>query len=86
MAPSLQSMSGVLPIFLQMIHKSTDWKDKIYRLYAKNYTTTSARLPSMAFYPEYLGMQMPIMQLFKVQNCNLNAQLLETASQESFID
>ena len=45
-----------------------------------------ARLPSMAFYPEYLGMQMPIMQLPKVQNCNLNAQLLETASQESFID
>ena len=40
----------------------------------------------MAFYPEYLGMQMPIMQLSKVQNFNLNAQLLETASQESFID
>ena len=40
----------------------------------------------MAFYPEYLGMQMPIMQLPKVQNFYLNAQLLETASQESFID
>ena len=39
----------------------------------------------MAFYPEYLGMQMPVMQLPKVQNCNLNAQLLETASEESFI-
>ena len=40
----------------------------------------------MAIYPEYLGMQMPVIQLPKVLNCNLNAQLLETASQESFID
>ena len=40
----------------------------------------------MAFYPEYLGMQMPVMQLPKVQNYNLNDQLLETNSQESFID
>ena len=27
-----------------------------------------------------------VMQLPKVQNCNLNSQLLETASQESFIN
>ena len=52
----------------------------------QNVYTPGPRLPSMAFYPEYLGMQMPIMQLPKVQNCNLNAQLLETASQEYFID